>query len=92
MSTNRIFGMRRLVYWCAGGLLCVNFVPHVLPSIIRWRCAVDPLPTHQYYMTINYVCSSEADRIEAPIELVAHVRKIAASMVNFFVGSCVNTD
>ncbi|XP_064400350.1 transmembrane protein 177-like [Halichondria panicea] len=60
MSTNRIFGMKRLVYWCAGGLLCVNFVPHALPSIIRW--------------------SSEADRIEAPIELVAHVRKIAASM------------
>ncbi len=30
-----------------------------------------------------HACSSEADRIEAPIELVAHVRKIAASMVNF---------
>ncbi len=39
---------------------------------------------HQYYTIINYVCSSEADRIEAPIELVAHVRKIAASMVNFY--------
>lgn len=79
----RVLKMHRLVYWCAGGLVVANSLPHLLPAYSRARFVC------KLHVTIIIILSPphpfnscEMPDIPPPDELVSHVRKIADAMVN----------
>ena len=80
----RVLRMHRLVYWCAGGLVVANSLPHLFPAYSRARFVVR-LACHTCKLRQNLSLPSfnscEMPDIPAPDELVSHVRKIADAMV-----------
>ena len=76
--------MRKAVYWCAGGLLCLNFLPHGLPSFPSHRCPLERNILLSIIIRFSLQLSLGWTGNDSPPELMEHVRKIAHVMVRLY--------